>query len=157
MAKISGSNFSQPLTRTDPLYFFTVTVFSTEGFGDITAKSQAARLVVTAQMVTDLVVLGLVIKVIVSAVRQVRAARPLLHHRDPPWHVPDQPYLPSDGHERDAAAITGSDRIRWSWCRQFFAGHANLCIYDDLQSPSTYATCNASNQFEWMIQVVTPM
>src|SRR5947208_14786130 len=35
MATISASNFSEPLTRTDALYF-TVTVFATVGFGDIT-------------------------------------------------------------------------------------------------------------------------
>ena len=33
MATISASNFSEPLTHTDALYF-TVTVFSTVGFGD---------------------------------------------------------------------------------------------------------------------------
>jgi voltage-gated potassium channel len=79
MDKISGSNFSEPLSRTDALYF-TVTVFSTVGFGDITAKTQAARLVVTAQMVADLVVLGIAVKAIVGAVRQGRSARPLPHH-----------------------------------------------------------------------------
>lgn len=47
-------------------------VFSTVGFGDITAKTQAARLVVTGQMIADLVVLGLAIKVIVGAVRRGR-------------------------------------------------------------------------------------
>lgn len=75
MDKISGSNFSEPLTRTDALYF-TVTVFSTVGFGDITARTQTARLVVTGQMIADLVVLGLGIKAIVGAVRQGRSARP---------------------------------------------------------------------------------
>src|SRR5215470_10727968 len=45
MAAISASNFSQPMTRSNALYF-TVTVFATVGFGDITATSQAARLVV---------------------------------------------------------------------------------------------------------------
>ena len=42
------------------------------GFGDITAKSQAARLVVTGQMIDDLVILGLAIKVIVGAVSRRR-------------------------------------------------------------------------------------
>ncbi len=44
MEHASAGNFSQPLTRTDALYF-TVTVFATVGFGDITAKSQPARVV----------------------------------------------------------------------------------------------------------------
>src|SRR5690242_3131315 len=50
LAAISASNFSQPMTRTNALYF-TVTVFATVGFGDITATTQAARLIVTAQMI----------------------------------------------------------------------------------------------------------
>jgi voltage-gated potassium channel len=71
MAKMSASNFGERLTHTDGLYF-TVTVFSTVGFGDITAKSQAARLVVTGQIIADLVILGLAIKVIVGAVSRRR-------------------------------------------------------------------------------------
>jgi hypothetical protein len=71
----SASNFSQPLTRTNALYF-TVTVFSTVGFGDITAKTETARLVVTVQMISDLIVLGLGIKVIVGAVTRGRQRRP---------------------------------------------------------------------------------
>jgi hypothetical protein len=75
MTVISASNFSEPLTRTDALYF-TVTVFSTVGFGDITAKTEAARLVVTGQMITDLVVIGLAVKVIVGAVKRGRQQQP---------------------------------------------------------------------------------
>jgi hypothetical protein len=44
MERASAASFSQPLTRTDALYF-TVTVFSMVGFGDITAKSEAPRVV----------------------------------------------------------------------------------------------------------------
>ena len=67
MAAHSAGNFGEHLTHTDALYF-TVTVFSTVGFGDITAKTEAARLVVTGQMITDLVVLGIGIKIILGAV-----------------------------------------------------------------------------------------
>ncbi|TVY99112.1 hypothetical protein EAS64_41860 [Trebonia kvetii] len=59
------------LTHTDGLYF-TVTVLSTVGFGDITAKIQAARLVVTGQMIADLVIFALAVKVIVGAVSRGR-------------------------------------------------------------------------------------
>jgi voltage-gated potassium channel len=75
MARLSPGSFTAPLTRTDALYF-TVTVFSTVGFGDITAKTETARLVVTGQMIADLVVLGLAIKAIVSAVRRGRQRQP---------------------------------------------------------------------------------
>jgi Ion channel len=75
MAGISASNFGQELTHTDGLYF-TVTVFSTVGFGDITAKTEAARLVVTSQMIADLLIIGLGLRVIVGAVTRSRQQRP---------------------------------------------------------------------------------
>ena len=75
LSTISASNFGQPLTHTDALYF-TVTVFSTVGFGDITAKSEAARLVVTSQMITDLLIIGLGIRIILGAVTRSRQQRP---------------------------------------------------------------------------------
>ena len=76
MARASPANFGpHQLTRTDALYF-TVTVFSTVGFGDITPVSQGARLVVTAQMMLDLLVLGLGIRVFVGAVQLGRRQSP---------------------------------------------------------------------------------
>jgi voltage-gated potassium channel len=75
MARLSPGSFTAALTRTDALYF-TVTVFSTVGFGDITAKTEMARLVVTGQMIADLVILGLAIKVIVGAIRRGRQRQP---------------------------------------------------------------------------------
>jgi hypothetical protein len=74
LAALSVSNFGEHLSHTDGLYF-TVTVFSTVGFGDITAKTQLARLVVTGQMIADLIILGIAIKVIVGAVKRGRAER----------------------------------------------------------------------------------
>jgi voltage-gated potassium channel len=71
--------FSEELSRTDALYF-TVTIFSTVGFGDIAPRGEAARLVVTTQMLLDLVVLGLGIKAILGAVRRGRATSG--QHRD---------------------------------------------------------------------------
>jgi hypothetical protein len=62
-------NFSQtPLNRTDTLYF-AVTIFSTVGFGDITAVSSTARLVVSLQMILDLVILGVGINAFVHAAK----------------------------------------------------------------------------------------
>ena len=71
MASESASNFGERLTHTDALYF-AVTVFSTVGFGDISAKSEAARLVVTGQMLCDLIILGLGLRIIVGAVSRGR-------------------------------------------------------------------------------------
>jgi ion channel len=47
MERASAASFMEPLTRTDALYF-SVTVFSTVGFGDIAPKSEAARLLLGA-------------------------------------------------------------------------------------------------------------
>lgn len=64
-------SFTSPLTRTDALYF-TVTVFATVGFGDITPLSQTARVLVTGQMVGDLLVIGVALKVILTTVQRSR-------------------------------------------------------------------------------------
>ena len=77
LANLVPASFGEHITHTDGIYF-TVTVFSTVGFGDITAKTETARLVVTLQMLTDLIIYGLVIKVFMRAVRrgQQRKASP---------------------------------------------------------------------------------
>ena len=62
------ADFTQRMTRTDALYF-TVTTFTTTGFGDIAATSEGARLVVTGQMLLDLVLLGFGVRIFVGAVR----------------------------------------------------------------------------------------
>jgi len=68
MSKLSSGSFGGPLTHTASLYF-TVTVFSTVGFGDITAKTDGARLLVTGQMVVDIVIIGVVVKALSYAVK----------------------------------------------------------------------------------------
>ena len=68
LERLSPGNFSEHLTRTDSLYF-TVTVFSTVGFGDITPKTELARLLVTGQIVADVLFIGIAIKLIVSTAR----------------------------------------------------------------------------------------
>jgi hypothetical protein len=63
----TSTSFNQHLTRTDALYF-AVTVFSTVGFGDIVPTSETTRVLVMCQMVGDLVLIGLLGRVIVAAV-----------------------------------------------------------------------------------------
>ena len=75
MERASAASFTQPLTRTDALYF-TVTVFSTVGFGDITAKSETARVVLIVQMLADLAFLGAGMRVLLGAVQRGRERRP---------------------------------------------------------------------------------
>lgn len=76
MGAISEANFSEPLTRTDALYF-TVTVFATVGFGDITATSEGARIVVMGQMIAGVVIIGLGARVIVDAVKRGQRRQPV--------------------------------------------------------------------------------
>jgi Ion channel len=75
MGVISEANFSEPLTRTDALYF-TVTVFSTVGFGDITATTEAARILVMGQMISGVVIIGLGARIIVDAVKRGQSRQP---------------------------------------------------------------------------------
>jgi len=72
LSRGDAAMFVEPLDRSDALYF-TVTIFATVGFGDISAQAETARLVVTVQMLLDLVVLGLGIQVILGAVKRGKA------------------------------------------------------------------------------------
>jgi voltage-gated potassium channel len=74
LADAQPSAFSEPLSRTDALYF-TVTVFSTVGFGDIAPVATPARVVTMVQMLGDLVVVGLVLRVMLGAVKEGRERR----------------------------------------------------------------------------------
>jgi voltage-gated potassium channel len=53
-------------TRTDALYF-SVTIVSTVGFGDIHAEGTSARLLVTAHMLFNLIYLGTALRVLTQA------------------------------------------------------------------------------------------
>jgi Ion channel len=75
LSTASPGDFSQSLTRSDALYF-TVTVFATVGFGDITPTTEMTRLLVTGQMLADLIVIGLGARVVVGAVTRSRQRRP---------------------------------------------------------------------------------
>ena len=69
MERASAASFTESMTKTDALYF-TVTVFSTVGFGDIAAKSEAARVVLIVQMLGDLALLGAGARILLGAVRR---------------------------------------------------------------------------------------
>jgi voltage-gated potassium channel len=68
------STFSEPLDHASALYF-TVTVFATVGFGDIVAKTDTMRMLVTAQMLVNLIVVGAGIRILISAARRGIEAR----------------------------------------------------------------------------------
>ena len=108
------ATFTESLSRSDALYL-TVTIFATVGFGDISAQTETARLFVTAQMLLDLVVLGLGIQVILGAVKRGKAKpgrcptterrrfhtmRVIRHARDRRWDEP----VPASRHIRCGSA-----------------------------------------------------
>jgi hypothetical protein len=74
LAHTTAEAFTEPLSRTDALYF-TITVFATVGFGDIAPVTDAARITTMVQMVGDLLVVGLVLRVMLGAVKQGRERR----------------------------------------------------------------------------------
>lgn len=71
MSASDPSAFTEPLTRVDAVYF-TVTVFATVGFGDIAPVSEPARILVTVQMLADLVLIGVIVKILVGAAQRRR-------------------------------------------------------------------------------------
>jgi hypothetical protein len=66
LSSTSVTNFSEPLSRASALYF-SVTVFSTTGFGDISARGDGARLLVTGQMIGNMIFLGFGIRQLATA------------------------------------------------------------------------------------------
>ena len=71
MSASNPATFGRTLDRTTALYF-TVTVFSTVGFGDITARTDLARILVMFQMLADLAVIAVVVRLILGAATRSR-------------------------------------------------------------------------------------
>ncbi|MFJ9025664.1 potassium channel family protein [Streptomyces sp. NPDC102259] len=69
LERSTHGSFSEPLTRTDSLYF-TLTVFSTVGFGDITADTQTARILTMVQITGNILLVGVAAKVVAGAVQR---------------------------------------------------------------------------------------
>lgn len=68
LSHLVAGSFSEHLGRTSGLYFAIVT-FGTVGYGDIIATNDSARLIVSSQILLDLVFIGLVIRVLIAASR----------------------------------------------------------------------------------------
>jgi hypothetical protein len=64
----TAAHFSEVLDHTGALYL-AITIFSTVGFGDITPESEIARIVVSIQMLLDLVVIGVVVRLLTTAAK----------------------------------------------------------------------------------------
>ncbi|MYT27179.1 two pore domain potassium channel family protein [Streptomyces sp. SID7760] len=74
MDQSAPDSFSEGLSRPDGMYF-SMTVFSPVGFGDITARSQPARVLATVQMTVNLLLIGVAARLMVHAVQEARRKR----------------------------------------------------------------------------------
>lgn len=74
MSQAEPAAFSEPLGHTDALYF-AVTTSTTVGFGDISASTESARIAVMVQMLANVLLIGVGIRLLVStAKRRARSA-----------------------------------------------------------------------------------
>jgi voltage-gated potassium channel Kch len=69
-----ASNYSEPLSRLDALYF-TVTTLATVGFGDITPTAPATRAFTTLQIVLGVALLGVGLRALVTVAQEVSEGR----------------------------------------------------------------------------------
>lgn len=67
LERATPGSFTEPLTRTDALCF-TLTVVSTVGFGDISARTETARVMTMIQMSGGILLAGVAARVVVIAV-----------------------------------------------------------------------------------------
>ena len=65
MSTLNPTYFTEPLTHIGAFYF-TVTVASTVGFGDITPNDDLARVIVTAQMMVNIALIGVGVRAILA-------------------------------------------------------------------------------------------
>jgi hypothetical protein len=68
------ASFSQPVDKVAAIYF-SMTIMSTVGFGDIVAVSDVARMTVVVQMIANLVLLALGARMITEVTRWARTQR----------------------------------------------------------------------------------
>lgn len=68
LSQTDPTNFNEPLTKISALYF-TMTILSTVGFGDIYAVTEKARIVVMLQMVAGLTLFTVVARILTYVVK----------------------------------------------------------------------------------------
>lgn len=72
LSAASTSHFNEPLDHTDALYF-TVTVFSSVGFGDIHPVDDPARIFVSIQMLLDLAIFATLVRMLTRVTKAALA------------------------------------------------------------------------------------
>lgn len=73
MDQARPESFNESLSRIDGVYL-AVTIFATVGFGDIVPTTEVARLSVTLQMVVNVLLIGIVAKILLGMVERRRGA-----------------------------------------------------------------------------------
>ncbi len=68
LSRADPASFSEHLGRVDAFYY-TVSTLTTVGFGDITADSAGARILVTVQMLFDLALIAVLVRLVVLVTR----------------------------------------------------------------------------------------
>ena len=89
MSHAEPGSFTEVLGRTDGLYY-TMTVFATVGFGDITPTAESTRIITMTQMLAGLLAVGLGAKLLVGAVQDAVA------RSSPPARPSVDPAAPAD-------------------------------------------------------------
>jgi voltage-gated potassium channel len=79
----SADSFSQPLDKVAGVYF-SVTILATVGFGDIAPKTDAAQVLVTLQMILNIILMGTAVKMLTLSAKHARSKRRLAAHPKPP-------------------------------------------------------------------------
>ena len=72
LSHLDARSFSEVLSRSSGLYF-TVITFGTVGFGDISPRTDLARLLVSGQVLVDLGFLAVVVRIFLGAARKSRS------------------------------------------------------------------------------------
>jgi hypothetical protein len=70
----SADAFTQPLDKVAGIYF-SVTILATVGFGDIAPKTDVAQILVTVQMILNIVLLGTAVKLLSLSAQQAKTKR----------------------------------------------------------------------------------
>lgn len=112
MSTLNPNYFTEPLSHIGAFYF-TVSVASTVGFGDITAQDDLARIVVTVQMLVNIALIGVGVRAIL-ALGKMRASAvdpggPLQSAETAQAAETTQPTGPNDTSEGLSAAISPPD------------------------------------------------
>ena len=68
LSRAEPGSFSETLAPTDALYF-AIVIFGTVGFGDIAPITDLARLVVSSQVLSDLIFIAVVLKLFLGATK----------------------------------------------------------------------------------------